>query len=296
MRSNIVSTVLGVAAVCAVLADPALAGNKKLMTVNAAKVLAERSIVESVIGLRERATERVENTIATDYKIDASTAAAIKGIQYDDIVYDPEKDIAKVTASINVGRVVNIIGLDIDYGDKTIRRTAFATSTPEMAGPLKALRAAELDAYKQLLKNVVGFKLESGSTVENFILKNDVVRTKLLATIWGAEMVGYRWDKEGDAFVKMQLKASYVRDILRQRIVDNFPDPLVVEGTGAQVDDYQKAFLEQEDAAANFNSQIREGSLGIPVAPRPIEGTAVQPAVRPADEGGAASRQRVVVP
>jgi hypothetical protein len=287
MRSNIVLTALGVAAICAVLADPALAGNKKLMTVNAAKVLAERSIVESVIGLRERATERVVNTIAADYKIDASTAAAIKGIQYDDIVYDPEKDIAKVTASINVGRVVNIIGLDINYGDRMIRRTAFATSTPEMAGPLKALRAAELDAYKQLLKYVVGFKLESGSIVENFILTDEVVRTKLFAAVWGAEMVGYRWDSEGDAYVKMQLKASYIRDILGQRIVDNVPDPLIVEGTGAQVDDFQKAFTEQEETMANFNSQIREASLGIPVVPPQTEG---------ATEGGAASSQGVIRP
>jgi hypothetical protein len=295
MKANGFVTAVGAAVLCSILAVPATAGNKKLMTVNAAKVLAERAIVESVIGLRQRATERVEDMIAADYKIEANTAAAIKGIQYDDIVYDPEKDIAKVTASINVGRVINIIGMDIDYGDRTIRRTAFATSTPEMAGPLKALRAAELDAYKQLLKNIVGFKLESGTTVQNFILQNDMVRTKLLATIWGAEMVGYRWDKDGDAYVKMQLKASYIRDILRQRIVDNFPDPVVVEGTGAQVDDYQKAFLEQENAAATFNTQIREASLGIPVAPVvPLEGAAIQP--RPVDEGGAASRQRVVTP
>ena len=294
MKNHSMMTVLSVAAACAVLAGSAQAGNKKLMTVNAAKVLAERAIIESVIGLRERATERVQDMVAADYRIDASTAAAIKGIQYDDIVYDPEKDIAKVTASINVGRVINVIGRDINFGDRTIRRTAFATSTPSMAGPLKALRAAELDAYKQLLKNIVGFKLESGSTVENFILKNDTVRTKLLAAIWGAEMVGYRWDAEGDAYVKMQLKANWVRDVVGQRINDPFPDPIVVEGTGAQVNDYEKAFLEQEDTMATFNSQIREASLGIPVVAE-VKGAAVQPA-RPADEGGAASRQQVVRP
>jgi hypothetical protein len=277
------------AALIVALGTPAWAGNKKLMTVNAAKVLAERAIVESVIGLRERATERVENMVAADYRIDASTAAAIKGIEYEDIVYDPEKDIAKVTAKINVGRVINIIGRDIDYGDRTIRRTAFATSTPSMAGPLKALRAAELDAYKQLLKVIVGFRLESGSTVENFILQNDVVRTKLLAALWGAEMVGYRWDNEGDAFVKMQLRANYIRDILGQRIRDSFPDPLVAEGTGAQVNDYEQAFLEQENAMVNFNSQIREASLDIPVA-REVKGAAVVPAGIPVDQGGAASR------
>ena len=122
----------------------AVAGNKKLMTVNAAKVAAERAIVESVIGLKVRSSERVEDLVAQEVTVDAKTAAAIKGIEYADAIYDLEKDIAQVVATIKLGRVTNIIGRNIDFGGQTIQRVGFATSTPEMAGPLAQEAALQL--------------------------------------------------------------------------------------------------------------------------------------------------------
>lgn len=248
-----------------VWASPALAGNKKFMTINAAKVLAERAIVESVIGLKIRTTERVEDMVAVHQRIDAKTAANIKGIEYSDIVYDSAKDIAKVTARINLGNVRTIVGKNINWGNRTIERVAFATSTPSNAGPLKALRAAELDAYSQLAKRIIGFNLESESSVENFILKSDEARTRLLAAIYGARLVGYRWDSNGDAYVKLSLKMGEVRDILGQRIMY---DGVVVEveGSGAQKDDFSE--IANTDESGNFiqvGTSVREGNLDIPV-------------------------------
>ncbi|HER63417.1 MAG TPA: hypothetical protein ENO11_05510, partial [Desulfobacteraceae bacterium] len=206
MKNVSVKVINGLLAVMLVLlTTSAWAGNKKLMTVNAAKVLAERAVIESVVGLKIRATDKVENLVATHMKIEAKTAAEVKGINYTDIVYDPAKDIAKVTAELPVDRVRNIVGGDIRYGSMVIKRVAFASSSPDMVGPLKALRAAELDAYKQLAKQIVGFKLASDTTVENYILQNDAVRAKVLAAIWGAELAGYRWDNEGDAYVTLRL-------------------------------------------------------------------------------------------
>lgn len=246
---------------------PAIAGNKKLMTINAAKVLAERAIVESVIGLKIRSTERVENMVAAHQRIDAKTAANVKGIEYSDIVYDKAKDIAKVTAQITLGRVRTIIGKRINWGNKTIERVAFATSTEANAGPLRALRAAELDAYSQLAKQIVGFNLESKTTVENYITRNDDARTRLLAAIYGAKLVGYRWDAEGDAYVKLSLNMGEVDDILGQRINYN-GTVLEVEGSGAQTDDFSEANTYGEGntgSSARIGTSVKEGNLDIPV-------------------------------
>ncbi|NDY71401.1 hypothetical protein DO021_03250 [Desulfobacter hydrogenophilus] len=246
---------------------PAIAGNKKLMTIQAAKVLAERAIVESVIGLKIKTTERVENMVATHQRIDAKTAASIKGIQYSDIVYDKAKDIAKVTARINLGRVTTIIGKRINWGDRTIERVAFATSTEANAGPLKALRAAELDAYSQLAKQIVGFNLQSKTSVENYIMKNDEARTRLLAAIYGAKLVGYRWDAEGDAYVKLALTMGEVDDILGQRI--NYNGTIIeVEGSGAQTDDFSEANSYDDGntgSSMKIGTSVKEGNLDIPV-------------------------------
>ena len=108
-----------------------------------------------------------------------------------------------------------------------------------MASPLKALRAAELDAYKQLAKRIVGFTLESQTTVENYILTSDIVKSKVLATIYLARVTDYGWDQMGDAYVKMAVNTNEVSDILGQQIVD-VDEVIEVEGQGAQSDDYSK--------------------------------------------------------
>ncbi len=267
MKTKMVKQVVAVTAAL-VLASVSLAcaGNKKLMTVNAAKVVAERAVAESVVGLKIRSTDTVENLVAQHMKIEAKVFAAIKGINYTDIVYDKEKDIAKVIAELEVDRVQNIVGGDVRYGGMIIKRVGFATSTPAMAKPLQALRAAELDAYKQLAKQIVGFKIGSKSTVENYILESDKVKAKVLAAIWGAELTGYRWDEDGDAYVTLQLKTGLVNDVMGQ-VVDYQGEIIEVEGVGAQTDDFSGI----EDAAkanesfTRAGAEIREGSIDVPV-------------------------------
>jgi len=212
------------------------------MTIRAAKVLAERAIVESIYGLKLRATEEVTDLIPSNFEgsMETKTQAEIKGIQYDDIVYDQDKDIAKVTASVRLEKIVNIDGKEMNLKNKVYKRVGFASSTPEMAGPIRALRAAELDAYKQLIKQIVGFTLESKTKVENYILKSDYVKTKVLATLYLADLKDYGWDKYGDAYVKMALSVSDVSEILGEGIVDG-GQTIEVEGQGSQEDDFKAA-------------------------------------------------------
>ena len=257
--------------------QPTIAGNKKFMTINAAKVLAERAIVESVIGLKIRTSELVQDMVAIHQRIDAKTAANIKGVEFTDIVYDKAKDIAKVTARINLGRVRTIVGKTINWRNRNIERVAFATSTRANAGALKALRAAELDAYSQLAKRIVGFKLISNTTVENYILKSDEAKTRLLAAIYGANLVSYRWDADGDAYVKLSLQMGEVEDILGQKI--NYGGTIIeVEGSGATKDDFneKKDFNKADNTNTggkyiDAKTIINDGVLNIPISGEPIE-------------------------
>jgi len=240
LSRRLAAIIIAAAAVC--LAGAAQAGNKKIMTIRAAKVLAERGIVESIYGLKIRSTESVEDMIAAGFqgKTESKTKAEIRGIKIAEVVYDKERDIAKATATITLNKFVGIDGNELDFKGKTFTRVGFATSTPAMAGPLQALRAAELDAYKQLAKRIVGFTLESQTTVENYIMKSDLVKSKVLATIYLARVTDYGWDEDGNAYVKMAIDTDEVSDILGQKIVD--VDKIIeVEGQGAQADDYSQA-------------------------------------------------------
>ena len=224
------------------VATPAMAGNKRIMSVKAAKVMAERALVESVYGLKLRAEERVEDMVAASFigNTESKTAAQIKGIVFEEVIYDAKQDIAQVTASVKMPSITNIDGQTVNLGNKVFRRVGFATSTPKEAGPLKALRAAELDAYKELIKQLVGFELESHTTVENFMLTSDVVKTKVMATLFMAELTEYGWTPEGDAYVKMQLNLKEASEVLGQNIITD-REIIDVEGQGAQVDDFTAA-------------------------------------------------------
>lgn len=225
-----------------VLVPPGWAGNKRIMTTRAAKVMAERALVESVYGLKVRSKEEVQDLIATSFigETETKTSATISGIKYEEVVYDETKDIAKVTASIQMGNITTIDGQTVDLKNKVFRRVAFATSTPSQAGPLRALRAAEIDGYKQLVKRVVGFTLESQTSVKNYMLVSDFVKTKVMAAIYLAEIQEFGWQDNGDAYVKMVLNVNEAGDLLDQKVVGE-DAVIVVEGAGAQVDDFSTA-------------------------------------------------------
>jgi hypothetical protein len=242
MMNRTIRVFFAVAVVLLFMASSGWAGNKRIMSTRAAKVMAERALVESIYGLKVRSTEEVQDMVAASFvgKTETKTSARIKGIKFEEVVYDADKDIAKVTASVKLDSMENIDGEVMDLRGQEFRRVAFATSTPSQAGPLKALRAAELDAYKQLVKRVVGFTLESQTTVENYMLKSDMVKTKVLATIYLAQVTDFGWVNNGDAYVKMALNVKDVSQILGEEIVGE-DDMIEVEGAGAQVDDFSQA-------------------------------------------------------
>ena len=239
-------------------------GNKKLMTIQKAKDLARRAIVESVIGLKIKSNSLWANRPSDYYDIESKVSAQIKGIEFDKIQYDKDKDIAKAVACIRLGSVQNIIGKNIVFDNARICRVAFATSSPEYMPSLKALRAAELNAYDELAKIIVGENLASKTTTHNFVLKDDIVRTKALAAIWGAELKDFGWDEDVNAFVTLRLNAKWVRDIMGN-VVKYSTNYIEVTGHGSPVDDLS----DSTGSGQNFirkNSNVESTSFNIPKA------------------------------
>ncbi len=223
--------------------NSAYAGRKKLMSTAQAKILAERQLVESVFGIQLNFKEEVTNIIHGAFSGNMSSSTGkvkINGIKYEEVIYDKDRDIAKVTASV---QIKNIINIDPDFkalfADWTVRRVAFSTSTPAQLKKLEALRVAQVDAYKNILKQISGFTLESSTTIENFMLKSDKVKTAVTGSIMGAELVEYYWEgKDNDAVVKLRVDTELFKDLLPEEIV-NLPGRYIeATGYGASVDDY----------------------------------------------------------
>jgi len=235
----ITALLFNLSAVCVYAVNP----QNKLNSINSAKILAERNIVETVYGIKLRYKEEVTNILEGNFQGSTETKTGkrkIVGIEFESITYDPDKDIAMATATLKLSRLGNIVDkkkFNIDKNpDKIIKRVAFASSNPENAAKIAAIRAAEIDAYKNLYKQIGGFTLESHTKVENFVLKSDKVKASVIGALMGAQFVGYRWEGKGDdaiAIVKLRINMHELSEMLGEKIINFNKKYLTSEGMAA---------------------------------------------------------------
>jgi hypothetical protein len=196
-------------------------GQQRLLSMRAAEEAARRALAESVTGLSMKSTAEVTDMIAGRFRIDSDVAARIRGVQFTERSYDAARDIARVTASIDVGEVENILGETINFGSRTFSRVGFGTSTPESAPMLQALRAAELDAYRQLAEYFGGLEVEGKTSVRDYVLLSDNVKARFAAAIYGANMpkedpYGF---EDGTAYMNLYLIVGDVQTMMGERII-----------------------------------------------------------------------------
>ncbi len=240
---------------------PTYAGQKKLMTTRKAKIVAQRALVESVFGLKIKSEESVMDMVNASFSTtgETKTSATVVGINIDDLVYDKEKDLAKATASITLGQVGEQTGITFPSADKRFSRVGFATSSPEHLPAVKAMRVAEIDAYSSLAKQTLGFDLESGTKVENYVLSTDTIKTKMVAALFLAELIEYGWDDDKNAFVTLRLNLDEMGQVLGQEFATK--GSVTVTGFGATENDY----VEMRDSAAEASKNaVRAGEISIP--------------------------------
>ena len=240
----------------------ALNPRKKLNSINCAKLLAERSIVETVYGLKLKYDEEVSDILDGSFHGTTETKTGkrkIVGIEFEPFKYDPEKDIAMVTAKLKLSRLEHIIDKKVfnvaNNPNKEFKRVAFATSTIKNVPKIAALRAAEIDAYKNLYKKIGGFTLESSTKVENFILKSDKVKASVIGALMGAEFLGFRWEGTGNdaiAIVKMRINMKDLEELLGQKMINFDKEYVEVEGMAAQENEkeYMKNRKERKKASS----------------------------------------------
>lgn len=245
---------------------------KKLNSINCAKVLAERNIVETVYGIKLRFTEEVNNILEGSFQGSVETKTGkrtIKGIEFEPVKYDAAKDIAQATATLKLSNIADIVDkekFNIDkFPDKVIKRTAFATSSPDKARKIAAIRAAEIDAYKNLYKKIGGFTLESNTKIENFVLKSENVKASVIGALMGADFMGFSWEGEGDdaiVTVKLRINAKELSEMLGEKIIDFDKEFIEAEGQGAQ----KAAAIPQkikEEGKQALAPAVIEGSINV---------------------------------
>ena len=225
-------------------------GNKQLMSERMAQQDLKRNLVEAVIGYKVKSETEFGLTEDARYQADTKAAAVIKGIKVDKMIYDREKDVALCFGHIELKDVVNVLGERVSFKDVRVEGFGFGTMTEASRPALRALRAAQINAYDEMAALLVGEKILSRSTTENFILTKDSNRSKVCAAVFGAYIPnpgigspnrGWGWDESGNAFVFLEMDARKVKDVLGNLMVYKGENILRVMGRGAQKDEISNA-------------------------------------------------------
>ncbi len=85
-----------------------------------------------------------------------------------------------------------------------------------------ALRAAQVDAYRNLLETVQGVQIDSKTTVKDFVVESDVINTAISGMVKGAQIVKKEYLSDGTVEVTVRMPLSGVaKAIIPQAIADD---------------------------------------------------------------------------
>lgn len=199
---------------------------ERAMAVRAARMDAMRQLGEAIKGVRITSSTTVNNFVTESDQINASYQGFIQGAQQ---VGDPRllpDGTCEVTLSIAIDQV--ILGLQTVWYQHSDSRTvtspeqfeqirgqyepnkvftatgsgAMKTSPPPAPtgeniwlrvsprGKLMALRAAKMDAYRNMAETLQGVKIDSETKVKDFVTESDIITGSFNGFVQGVEFVG----------------------------------------------------------------------------------------------------------
>lgn len=136
----------------------------------------------------------------------------------------------------------------VDWSDQkiTVQGMGVAPANARTAAQARMLarRAAVVDGYRQIAEIVKGVNVDGETTVENMMVTNDVVKTKVSALVQGARVVSEEATSDGGYIVNMEVSMFGVSDSLASAVLEkpaqqeSFPEPVasVAPSTPTTVD------------------------------------------------------------
>lgn len=103
-----------------------------------------------------------------------------------------------------IGQMIRADGNGVPPEDKA--------GTPQ--GKLMAARAAELDAKRRLAEQVMGFHIDSSTTVRDFVTEHDEINSQVNSFIQGSYVKSTKYDSEGTATVTVEMPAMEIWDVV----------------------------------------------------------------------------------
>ncbi len=85
-----------------------------------------------------------------------------------------------------------------------------------------ALRAAQVDAYRNLLETVQGVQIDSKTTIKDFVTESDVINTQISGMVKGAQIIKKEYLSDGTVEVTVRMPLSgVVKAVIPKAIADD---------------------------------------------------------------------------
>jgi len=183
----------------------------RLMAKRGAKVEALRNLTETLEGVNIDSSTTVKNFLTQNDEINAWTRSWIQGARV-----ISENELPDGSWEVTVGLNLEPLGRKYEDVMGPGESVAVAPQTTNIAQQkAMAKRAAYLDAQRQLLEYVKGLAVDSNSTVENFMLKSDSIRSAVQGYVRGAKIVDTRYLDDGTVEVDIQFDLSNLNSCIR---------------------------------------------------------------------------------
>ncbi|MCB0281180.1 MAG: LPP20 family lipoprotein [Calditrichae bacterium] len=116
----------------------------------------------------------------------------------------------------------------INWQDQILNSTGIGAPDPKVpfaAQRAGAIRAAKLDALRQLLETVKGMNLTSETTVRNAMIENDVIQTRVEGVVKNFKMTDTRYLSDGSVEVDVEIPLSGIllNELLPQQVGGKVP-------------------------------------------------------------------------
>lgn len=118
--------------------------------------------------------------------------------------------------------------------------SSFTATSEAQTDPQKRLlakRAATVDALRNLSEIVYGVRINSSTTVRDFVTQSDIIRANLDSLIQGAREVDYAERPDGTAEVTVEITLGQVEDTLGRSLSHNY-QTFTATGYGAPSGSY----------------------------------------------------------
>lgn len=163
---------------------------RKLKSIRAAEESARRSLIETLKGVKITSTAQaflLADVITGQFEIETEVDVDFSHVKYLESSYDHDADIAAVVAEVGREDIERILGRKLTVAIQSIRRIGFGTSSTGGAAHIQALRAAEVDAYRQLAEYLNGLEVTGNTTVRDYVVEYADVRADFVSTLYGAQ-------------------------------------------------------------------------------------------------------------